>query len=70
MINDDSRTPDDDSIAQPFDQTNDQVDGLEGDSDGTAESDLRSAAERGDSSHVRRDRDHLVFHEFCRVLSR
>ena len=48
MINDDSRTPDDDAIAQPFDQTNALVQGLEGDSDGTAESDLKSENERGD----------------------
>jgi hypothetical protein len=48
MINDDSRTSGDDSIAEPFDQTNGLVEGLEGDSDGTAESDLKSAEERGD----------------------
>ena len=48
MVNDDSSTTGDDSIARPFDQTNGLVDGLEGDSDGTAESDLRNAQERGD----------------------
>ena len=48
MIDDDSRTSGDDPIAQPFDQTNGLVEGLEGDSDGTAESDLKSANERGD----------------------
>jgi hypothetical protein len=36
------------SFGEPFDQTNNQVPGLEGDSDGTAASDTRSAAQRGD----------------------
>ena len=48
MISDDSSTPGDDPIVQPFDQTNGLVEGLQGDSDGTAESDLKSATERGD----------------------
>ncbi|MFC0682272.1 hypothetical protein ACFFGH_30960 [Lysobacter korlensis] len=33
--------------AEGFDPTNGMVDGLEGDSDGTAEADTRSEAERG-----------------------
>ncbi len=36
--------------AEGFDQTNDQVQGLEGESDGTAESEMLSAGERGDDS--------------------
>ncbi|MFC0678178.1 hypothetical protein ACFFGH_10035 [Lysobacter korlensis] len=48
MINDDSRDSGDDAIAEPFDQTNGLVVGLEGDSDGTADSDLKSASDRGD----------------------
>ncbi len=48
MTTDDSTTPDDKLMQEPFDQTNGLVDGLEGDSDGTAESDLKSAQERGD----------------------
>jgi hypothetical protein len=34
------------SSGEPFDQTNNQVPGLEGDSDGTAASDTQSAAQR------------------------
>jgi hypothetical protein len=41
---------DDDSIGHVFDQTNGVIEGVEGDSDGTAESDVRSAAERGDEN--------------------
>ncbi|MFJ4286793.1 hypothetical protein ACIPY0_14235 [Paenarthrobacter nicotinovorans] len=37
-----------DPITHPFDQTNGLADDLEGDSDGTAESDTRSEAERSD----------------------
>ncbi|THG33360.1 hypothetical protein [Naasia lichenicola] len=37
----------DEAIAQPFDQTNGTVSGLEGDSDGTEESDTTSEALRG-----------------------
>ena len=48
MVNDDSSTTGDDSISRPFDQTNGLVEGLEGDSDGTAESDLKNAQERDD----------------------
>lgn len=36
----------DDSIGHVFDQTNGVIEGVDGDSDGTADSDLRSAAER------------------------
>ena len=39
----------DDSIAQPFDQTNGVVPGIEGDSDGSEISDHASAAEREDA---------------------
>jgi hypothetical protein len=48
---------DDDSIGHVFDQTNGVIDGLEGDSDGSAEGDEHSAAERGDEnpSFFRRD---------------
>lgn len=38
----------DESIGRPFDQTNGLADGLAGDSDGTADSDVASDAERGD----------------------
>ena len=41
---------DDDSIGHVFDQTNGVIEGLDGDSDETAESDVRSASERGDES--------------------
>lgn len=34
------------SLDRPFDQTNDVVAGLEGDSDGTADSDTKSKADR------------------------
>jgi hypothetical protein len=34
------------SLDRPFDQTNDAVAGLEGDSDGTADSDTESRADR------------------------
>ena len=47
---------DKDPLADPghlFDQTNGMADGLEGDSDGTAESDEASAADRADE----RDQD-------------
>ena len=37
------------SLGEPFDQTNQVVEGLEGDSDGTAASDTKSEAERGDA---------------------
>jgi hypothetical protein len=47
MSHDDSRTPEE-PIAEPFDQTNGLVDGLAGDSDGTAESDTGSAKDRAD----------------------
>jgi hypothetical protein len=49
MINDDSKHPD--PIAEPFDQTNGMVEGLDGDSDGTAASDTHSAELR-DSPQV------------------
>jgi len=39
----------DDSIGHVFDQTNGVVEGLEGDSDGTADSDELSRSERGDA---------------------
>jgi hypothetical protein len=48
MSNEASPTSGEEPIAQPFDQTNGLVDGLEGDSDGTAESDVKSEQERGD----------------------
>jgi hypothetical protein len=38
----------DDSIARPFDQTNGMMPASEGESDGTAESDTASAADRDD----------------------
>ena len=38
----------DESIGHAFDQTNGLADGLTGDSDGTADSDVASDAERGD----------------------
>jgi hypothetical protein len=40
----------DDSIGHVFDQTNGVIGGLDGDSDGTAESDEYSAGERGDEN--------------------
>jgi hypothetical protein len=40
----------DDSIAHVFDQTNGVIDRIEGDSDGTADSDVRSGAERADEN--------------------
>lgn len=40
--------PDDDSISHVFDQTNGMIDGVDGDSDGTAQSDVLSDAERTD----------------------
>ncbi|BCW60221.1 hypothetical protein StoSoilB20_35680 [Arthrobacter sp. StoSoilB20] len=43
-------TPDVDPITHPFDQTNGLAD-VDGDSDGTSESDTRSAAERNDDDH-------------------
>lgn len=39
---------DDDSVAHVFDQTNGVVEGIDGDSDGTAASDEYSSAERGE----------------------
>jgi hypothetical protein len=42
--------PDDGSIGHVFDQTNGVVEGVEGDSDGTAESDVLSGAERGEGA--------------------
>jgi hypothetical protein len=48
MITDDSGTPDEEPLAEPFDQTNGLVEGLSGDSDGTADSDLKSENDRGD----------------------
>ncbi|WP_347782636.1 hypothetical protein [Paenarthrobacter nicotinovorans] len=42
--------PEVDPITHPFDQTNGLAD-VDGDSDGTAESDTRSAAERNDDDH-------------------
>jgi hypothetical protein len=44
---------DDETVAEPFDQTNGQVGGLDGDSDGTAESDTGSEADREDDDGVR-----------------
>ncbi|MGT2425425.1 hypothetical protein [Amnibacterium kyonggiense] len=41
---------DDGSIGHVFDQTNGVIDGLDGDSDGTAESDELSAADRADQN--------------------
>ena len=42
-----------DAIGEPFDQSNDQAQSLAGDSDGTAESDTGSAADRdGDDRPV------------------
>lgn len=38
----------DEAVAEPFDQTNGVVSGLDGESDGTAASDTGSAADRGD----------------------
>ncbi|WFR68849.1 hypothetical protein P9139_04105 [Curtobacterium flaccumfaciens] len=38
----------DESIGHVFDQTNGLADGLDGDSDGTADSDVASDADRGD----------------------
>lgn len=40
----------DDSIGHVFDQTNGVIDGLDGDSDGTADSDVHAAAERADEN--------------------
>jgi hypothetical protein len=40
----------DDSIAHVFDQTNGMLDRFDGDSDGTADSDVHSAAERADEN--------------------
>ena len=40
----------DDSIGHVFDQTNGVIDGLDGDSDGTADSDIHSGGERGDEN--------------------
>jgi hypothetical protein len=40
------------SLDRPFDQTNDAVAGLEGDSDGTAESDTESKADRESDDRV------------------
>jgi hypothetical protein len=48
MTTDDSRTPDEKLMSEPFDQTNGLVEGLAGDSDGTADSDLTSENDRGD----------------------
>lgn len=39
---------DDESVAEPFDQTNGVVDGLEGESGGTADGEARSRADRRD----------------------
>jgi hypothetical protein len=41
---------DDDVVAEPFDQTNGVVSGLDGESDGTASSDTGSAADRDDDA--------------------
>ena len=48
MTTDDACTPDEKLMSEPFDQTNGLVDGLSGDSDGTADSDLKSESDRGD----------------------
>jgi hypothetical protein len=48
MTTDDPRTPDEKLMSEPFDQTNGLAEGLAGDSDGTAESDLKSENDRGD----------------------
>ncbi len=61
MINDDSRTPDDEPIVRPFDQTNGLVEGLEGDSDGTAASDTTSAEERGSEGRNPGDGSAAIF---------
>jgi hypothetical protein len=47
-MSDTSPRGDDDVLRGSFDQTNDQVDGLEGESTGTADSETRSAAEQED----------------------
>jgi hypothetical protein len=48
MTTDESRNPDEKLMSEPFDQTNGLAEGLEGDSDGTSESDIKSETERGD----------------------
>jgi hypothetical protein len=49
MTTENSRTPDQEPLmSEPSDQTNGLVDGLAGDSDGTADSDLKSKSDRGD----------------------
>lgn len=40
----------DESIAHVFDQTNGVIEGIDGDSDGSADSDVRSSAERADEN--------------------
>lgn len=48
---------DDETVAEPFDQTNGVVGGLDGDSDGTAASDRGSAADRDDDDGTITDTD-------------
>jgi hypothetical protein len=43
---------DDETVAEPFDQTNGMISGDDGESDGTAASDTASAAERDDDGEA------------------
>ena len=49
-MSNDSISDRDDAVGAPFDQTNGLAQGLEGDSDGTADSDVASEADRDDLS--------------------
>jgi hypothetical protein len=51
---------DDDAVAEPFDQTNGVVDGLEGESGGTARGDERSPADRRDDDGEIDDTDDVA----------
>ncbi|HET6826804.1 MAG TPA: hypothetical protein VFH64_12820 [Amnibacterium sp.] len=55
-----SRGADDETVAEPFDQTNGVVDGLEGESGGTARGDERSAADRRDDDGEIDDTDDVA----------
>jgi hypothetical protein len=55
-----SRGADDEVVAEPFDQTNGVVDGLEGESGGTADGEERSGADRRDDDGEIDDTDDVA----------
>ena len=55
-----SRGAEDEVVAEPFDQTNGVVEGLEGESGGTAEGEKRSGADRRDDDGEIDDTDDVA----------